>query len=109
MVGFDNGEETRRQLDGEIVTTIAPNLSAKGDTTVAVQLRANELMGFVGVAQKAPFDVSEDEAIKMLSSNTNPNGRPNSDVLIPIRNAEDLTRRSRNVWNVDFGLDRSVE
>jgi hypothetical protein len=109
MVGFDNGEEARRQLDGEIVTTIAPNLSAKGDTTVAVQLRANELMGFVGVAQKAPFDVSEDEALKMLSSNTNPNGRPNSDVLIPIRNAEDLTRRSRNVWNVDFGLDRSIE
>jgi len=109
MVGFDNGDETQRQLDRVIVTTIAPNLSARGDTTVAVQLRANELMGFVGVAQKAPFDVSEEDAIKMLSSNTNPNGRPNSDVLIPIRNAEDLTRRPRNVWNVDFGLDRGLE
>jgi hypothetical protein len=108
MVGFDNGEEKRRQMDGAIVISIAPNLSAKGDTTAAVQIRENELMGFVGVAQKAPFDLTEDEATKMLLANANPNGRPNSDVLIPIRNAQDLTQRSRQVWNVDFGLDRSI-
>jgi hypothetical protein len=109
MVGFDDGDQDYKHLDGTKVSQIAPNLSAKGDTTVAVRLRENELTGFVGVAQKAPFDVCEADAKFMLQNSSNPNGHPNSDVLIPIRNAEDLTRRSRRVWNVDFGLDRSVE
>jgi hypothetical protein len=108
MVGFDGGREGVRYLDGISVTKIAPNLSAKGDTTVAARLDENELIGFIGVAQKAPFDLSDDEA-KVMLEGPNPTGRPNSDVIIPIRNAEDLTRRYRRVWNVDFGLDRSLE
>ncbi|MFN7139590.1 MAG: hypothetical protein ACK4UN_09635, partial [Limisphaerales bacterium] len=108
MVGFDNGNEKSKQLDGNVVLGIAANLKGNGDTTVALPLRENELIGFIGVAQKAPFDITDAEATSMLLE-LNPNGRPNSDVLTPIRNAEDLTRRPRNVWNIDFGLDRSIQ
>ena len=39
----------------------------------------------------------------------NPHGRPNSDVLRPICNAFDITRRYRFAWNVDFGLDMPLD
>ena len=106
MVGFDAGSEGARTLDGESVAAIAPNLSAGEDTTRARALAANSNLGFIGVAQKAKFDLADEVAIKMLTA-PNPSGRPNSDVLIQIRNAIDLTRRPRDVWNIDFGLDRS--
>jgi len=40
-----------------------------------------------------------------MLSDCNPHGRPNSDVLIPIRNAMDITQNLRNIWNIDFGLE----
>jgi type II restriction/modification system DNA methylase subunit YeeA len=35
----------------------------------------------------------------------NPNGRPNSDVVRPWVNSLDVTRRNRDMWIVDFGID----
>jgi hypothetical protein len=108
MIGFDDGSETERKLDANPVETINANLTSATEVGRAVALEANTLIGFIGVAQKAPFDVSADQALAWLSLN-NPHGKPNSDVLIPIRNATDITRRPRDVWNVDFGLDMSLE
>ena len=107
MVGFDDGTEKTRVLDGHVVEEINANLSAVANVTDFQTLQANEGIGFIGVAQKAPFDISEEQAVPMLSL-PNPHGRPNSDVLIPICNAEDITRRRRGVWNVDFGLSRPL-
>jgi hypothetical protein len=45
----------------------------------------------------------------MLGSKGNPNGRPNSDVVKPWINAEDLTGRPRNMGIVDFGPYMTVE
>ena len=45
----------------------------------------------------------------MLAAPTNPNGRPNSDVVRPYVNGMDVTRRPRNVWIIDFGVDASEE
>jgi hypothetical protein len=104
MVAFDNGEEKARILDGKPVPTINANLTAATDAGTANHLASNTNIGFIGVAQKAPFDISLTEASKMLSG-CNPHGRPNSDVLVPIRNAMDSTQRLRDVWNIDFGLD----
>ena len=39
----------------------------------------------------------------------NPNGRPNSDVLRPYFNGMDLTRGSRGVWIIDFGVGTPME
>ena len=107
MIGFDGGAEKSRRLDGKEVETIHANLSALTDAGAACLLSTGKGIGFIGVAQKAPFDITEEQAVTMLSL-PNPHGRPNSDVLIPICNAEDITRRRRGVWNVDFGLSRPL-
>jgi len=108
MIGFDDGSEADRKLDANPVGTINANLTSTTEVGRAVELQANALIGFIGVAQKAPFDVSADQALDWLSQ-SNPHGKPNSDVLIPIRNATDVTKRPRDVWNVDFGLDMNLE
>ncbi len=108
MVGFDDGSQDDRLLDANSVQTINANLTSAAEVGRAVALEANLRIGFIGVAQKAPFDVSDAQALDWLSQN-NPHGKPNSDVLIPIRNATDVTKRPRNIWNVDFGLDMSLE
>ncbi len=104
MVGFDDKKEMTRILDSMSVLGINANLTSLSDSGQALPLDCNGGIGFVGVAQKAPFDLRDDEAWALLSE-TNPNNRPNSDVLVPIRNASDLTQRARNAWNIDFGLD----
>jgi len=105
MVGFDQGTQTERTLDGSAVDTIQANLTAnQGDHGAAARIGMNAGVGFVGVAQKAPFDISDARAIEWLRT-PNPNGKPNSDVLRPIVNAVDITRRYRWTWNIDFGLD----
>src|SRR5208282_2521060 len=63
--------------------------------------------GFIGIAQKAPFDLAELQALRLLDC-PNPNRPPNSDVLRPMLNAFDITRRVRRVWNIDFGLNMSL-
>jgi len=108
MVGFDDSTQAEKTLDGAKVSEIQPNLTAASKLTGAAVLAGNALIGFIGVAQKAPFDLSDEEAQAMLPER-NPNDRPNSDVLRIVRNAEDITRRPRNAWNVDFGLDRTLE
>src|ERR1017187_6678950 len=108
MVGFDDSTQAEKTLDGARVGEIQPNLTATSKLTEAAVLAGNRLIGFIGVAQKAPFDLSDKEAQAMLPER-NPNDRPNSDVLRIVRNAQDITRRPRNAWNVDFGLDRTLE
>lgn len=45
----------------------------------------------------------------MAAAATKPDGRPNSDVLKPWRNAMDVTRRSADKWIIDFGWTMSEE
>jgi len=108
MVGFDAGSPDTKKLDGVAVSEIHSNLTAAANTGKAVRLTANVGRGFVGVAQKAPFDITEAQAIEWLTD-ANPHGRPNSDCLRIVYNATDITRRPRAVWNVDFGLDMPLE
>jgi type II restriction/modification system DNA methylase subunit YeeA len=50
-----------------------------------------------------PFKVSSDTAYNWLKL-PNPHGKPNSDVLRPIYNGSDITRRWAGDWVIDFGL-----
>ncbi len=104
MVGFDDATEASKSLDGVSVISINSQLSAHCDLSLAKRLAENAGKGFIGIAQKAPFDVPDRMAVKLLLA-PNPNGRPNSDVLRPMFNAKDMTQRTRRVWNVDFGLN----
>ncbi|MBP8055090.1 MAG: class I SAM-dependent DNA methyltransferase [Chloroflexi bacterium] len=102
MIGFDNGFEKTYQLNGRSVTHINPDLTSQVDITIAKQLPENSDLAFLGFAKGGPFDIPESLAMKMMSANDNPNGRPNSDVLKRLKNGIDILRRSRNVWAIDF-------
>lgn len=108
MIGFDDGTETKRTLNGSFVEMIHSNLEGRHDSAAVARLTANLGVGFIGVAQKAPFDIPQENAV-LWCSEPNPHGRPNSDVLRPTKNATDVTRRDRTVWNIDFGVDTREE
>jgi type II restriction/modification system DNA methylase subunit YeeA len=108
MVGFDNGAEDERILDSGPVTQIAANLSTGADVTKAKRLPANFDISFMADTKGGAFDVSEGVAISFLKE-PNPNGRPNSDVVVPWVNGLDVTRRNRGMWIIDFGCDTPLE
>lgn len=102
MVGFDEGSQKERVLDGQRVESIHANLTAVADTTQAQALQANQMVAFQGPVRVGDFDVSYEEAVELLSA-VNPHGRPNSDVLRPTLNGTDNTKRPRERWVIDFG------
>ncbi|MFZ4696244.1 MAG: class I SAM-dependent DNA methyltransferase, partial [Verrucomicrobiia bacterium] len=105
MVGFGiKGEDGAHVLDGKAVNTINAQLSAASDVTAAGPLRANVGLAFMGITPAGPFDVPFSQAAQWLLV-PNPHGRPNSDVLRPYFNGEDLNKRARGVWTVDFGVN----
>jgi len=108
MVGFDNGNEKERNLDGEPVANINPNLSATADITTAATLSDNLGIGFMGSSKKAPFDIPESVAIQMIGQ-PNPTGLPNSDVVRPWVNGQDITRRWSEFWIIDFPPNTTLE
>ena len=57
MIGFDDGTELRRTLDGIPVSEINPDLTGDVDLTVAVKLRENKSIAFIGV-QKSGLLIS---------------------------------------------------
>jgi type II restriction/modification system DNA methylase subunit YeeA len=108
MVGFDDGTEKNRLLDGEKVQDIGVQLSCKLDLTLAKPLTANEQISFMGITPAGPFDLPFEEIAAWLKS-PNPNGKPNSDVLRPYLNGQDINQRSRWYWTVDFGVESKRE
>ncbi len=109
MVGFDDGQERDRVLDGEAVQEINPDLTSFVYISQANQLVENQNLCFMGPSPKAPFDIEADVANQMLAAPLNPNGRPNSDVVRPVVSAVDIVRRSRGMFTIYFGVDMSEE
>jgi hypothetical protein len=69
MIGFDDGSETQRWLDGREVAAINANLSATGaDITTARRLAENLDLAFMGDTKGGAFDISEALALEMLDS-----------------------------------------
>ncbi len=104
IVGFDDGTETERTLDGETVENINANLTSGVDVTLAMRLKENRWICFEGQSPKARFDISPELAADMLSQPLNINGKPNSDVVLPVMNARDITERNRGMYTINFGL-----
>ena len=109
MVGFDDGAQTERMLDGQSVPTINSDLTASVDITQAEPLEENAELSFIGTQKSGPFEIDGSLAQTMLSLKGNPNGRPNSDVVKPWVNGSDITDRSRGIWIIDFGSKTSLE
>ena len=104
MIGFDDGSERIRELDGTMVETINANLTSSTDLTKALRLRENLGIAFMGDTKGGAFDLLPPTAESMLLAPINPNGRPNSDVVVPWVNGSDITGRPRGMWIIDFGV-----
>ncbi len=112
LVSFAGVWSGQRRLDGSAVDQVSTDLRPAGgsgvDLTKAVSLRSNLRSCYMGVTKVGPFDVDGDLARSWIRQ-PNPNGRSNSDVLRPSWNGIDVTRRCRDVWIVDFGIETPVE
>ena len=96
----DGELKSERRLDGEAVDEIYTDLTARRggagvDLTKARRLAQNVGVAFMGDTKGGPFDVPGDLAREWLQEPTNPNGRPNSDVLVPWMNGMAIARRAR--------------
>ena len=101
MVGFDNGTEKTRVLDGKDVETINANLTATRDMTCVAALPSNSTQSYQGPVRVGDFNVDFDDALKLLET-VNPHCKPTSDVLRPTLNGMDITKRPRESWAIDF-------
>ncbi len=109
FVGFDNGIDQNRSLDGLPVTAINRDLTTGGDVTGASPLAENDGICFLGMMKAGPFDIDGVTARQMLDAPVNPNGRSNSDVVRRRLGGQDVVGRPRDGWIIDFGVDLTEE
>jgi len=105
MVGFDNGSQKERVLDGQPVSEIHADLTASANVATALPLTENSGLCFLGVMKGGPFDLTTEQARVMLAAPVNPNGRPNSDVVKRRLIGRDIVQRAQDGWLIDF-VDR---
>ncbi|MFH0938761.1 MAG: DNA methyltransferase [Planctomycetota bacterium] len=108
LIGFDNGDEKNRILDGKLVETIHANLTTAANTTIARSLSENLNVTFIGTKKAGQFNVSEDQARKWLQS-PNPHRQPNSDILRPWLNGSAIVKRPDTQWIIDCGVEMTDE
>jgi len=90
-------------LDGAAAVEIFTDLSARVvDLTTAGRLSENCDICFQGPVKVGPFEIAGDVARHWLLLPLNPNGRPNSDVVRPWLNGQDMTGRPSDTWIIDF-------
>ncbi|RWJ39803.1 MAG: class I SAM-dependent DNA methyltransferase [Mesorhizobium sp.] len=101
------------RLNGQTVERISWELETgkvSGNTLSPSSLPENAALAFTGVTRNGPFDLAGDLARRLLMQPVNVNGRPNSDVLRPYVNGNDLVKlRPRDKWLLDFGIGHTEE
>lgn len=102
IIGFDDGKEKIRTLNGVPVQTINADLSAAHDLTSAKPLAENAGVAFQGPVKVGKFEINESTARAMIRD-ANPNGLSNVEVIKPWMNGQDITKRPRKMWIIDFG------
>ena len=91
-------------LNGRRIDRINADLTpGHCDLVAARRLAANDGIAFQGLKKVGAFDVPGELAREWLVAPSNPNGRPNADVVRPLINGMDLVRRPSGRWIVDFG------
>lgn len=100
------------KLDGASVSAVFADLSGERggvDLTFASRLACNRNTAFQGPVKVGPFDIEGAVARSWLGLPANPNGRKNADVVFPLLNGSDITRRSSDRWLVNFGERSQAE
>ncbi|QQN63529.1 class I SAM-dependent DNA methyltransferase [Bradyrhizobium diazoefficiens] len=104
LVCFGRGLD-QVHLNGKPASQINADLtSGILDLTKVKRLDENLGVAFMGDTKGGSFDVPGELARSWLKLPANPNGRPNSDVLRPWRNGQDIVRRPSDKWIIDFGF-----
>jgi hypothetical protein len=106
IVGFDNGTEEERLLDGFPAQAINASL-AVGDDAVSVPLPENKGISFMGDTKGGAFDIEPEQAATLLKE-PNASGKSNSDVVRPWVNGSDVTKRNRGIFIIDFGCEAAL-
>ncbi|SMF96964.1 Methyltransferase domain-containing protein [Methylomagnum ishizawai] len=111
LIGFCRKlEASKISLNGKYAEEIYSDLTAASegtenlDLTQAKPISTNFRICFMGASKKGPFDIPGELARTWLEQ-PNPHSQPNSDVLRPLWNGLDLTRRPRDIWVIDFGVN----
>ena len=101
MVGFDDGKQEVKDLDGKAVASINPDLSSGVDVSQAKLLAENLDKCFKGVEPAGAFDIPEKVAKSWLTA-PNPNGESNADVLKLYIGAKEVVQKPSERWLIDF-------
>jgi len=109
LIGFDDGSEKDRKLDGENVRNINSDLSSTVDLTVVKPIFENSGIAFIGSQKGGSFDIKSNVANDMLKKKGNTNGRPNSDVISRWINGKGIISRAREMWIIDFGVNMTMK
>ena len=100
------GHDASAHLNGERVRKVHSTLTAftgmGSDLSKAKRLASNAGAVSEGLRKDGPLDVSGKIARQWLGL-PNPHGRSNAQVLFPLINGIDITRRPRDSWVVDTG------
>ena len=102
IVCFDDGSETAKTLNGSPATDIDTRLTDAVNLDQAQELPQNNAICFRGIEKGGPLDLTSEQAATMLVD-SNPNGKPNSDVLKRYIIGRDLNGKPQERWLVDFG------
>jgi hypothetical protein len=102
FVAYDDGSEKHRVLDGRPASYINTNLTTGLDLTKALPLAENSGIAFMGDIKAGPFEIEEGMALDLLRR-PNPDGRRNSDVVVPWAIGSDVGGRPEHKWIIDFG------
>jgi type II restriction/modification system DNA methylase subunit YeeA len=109
LVGFDGGLEKSKQLNGVSVDSINSDLTSDVDLSKGFTLRENTNLSFQGVVLRGQFNISRQEAEKMLALKGNPNGLSNNDVIKRRRTGEDIVSAPSDSFVIDFGIEMPIE
>lgn len=106
LVCFDANNGGRARLDGVEAAHVYADLSAaRGgtDLTGSIRLSQNRNMAFQGPVKVGAFDVDAELARTWLTAPKNPDGRSNAEVVFPLLNGSDITKRNSGRWIINFG------
>src|SRR5262249_26771242 len=108
MIGFDDGKQKERLLDGCPTSEINPNLTSGSNLTTASALHENEGIQFEADKKGGPFEIDASAARKILSQPAL-GERKIATVCRRWVNGSDVTGRDRGLWIIDFGTDTTIE
>ena len=105
IVGQDAGGIAEPVLDGQPVPKINADLTAGADLTKASPLPESRNIAFQGIIPNGAFELTADDAERMLAAPVNVNGKSNAEVIFPFVTGDDLAKSNRQRFVIDFGLN----